>query len=259
MFKLKIKEDIENLKKNYKIIILLFLTIYLYSVLTNLVYYLHKQEEILKDLFFEVLPYKNVGIISDILTSLYLLYGIIFTLFPYFYKTEVLTTDIILVISKTFILSTFLRCTSFIFTILPSPAGHCRINSKIYNPPNKYEIFTRFDMFSGCGDLIFSGHTNIITIISLTTLYYLYPILSKNKYIIYLLFVILFHLLLFVLIIMARNHYSVDIIVSTYVTILVFYIIINNFKFINTNIQDIKNNNEKDIKNIDNNFIIEIN
>ena len=229
-FKLKIKKDFEHIKKNYKVIILLILTLYFYNVLTNLVYYLHKRDEHLKDLLFDIFPHKNIGIISDILTMFYFSYCVLFIFLPYIIDVKFSSSEIFLVISKTFIISSFLRSISFIFTILPSPAEHCQINSDNYNPPNILQIFIRMDMFKGCGDLIFSGHTNIITIVSLTTLYYLYQILKKSFFYLYVLFVFIFQLTLFILIIISRNHYTVDIIISIYVTILVFYMVINNFK-----------------------------
>jgi len=231
-FNLKLKNDLTKLKENYKTIILLIFTLYLYNVSTNLVYYLHKQDTHLKDLLFDILPEKNVGIISDILTMTYFSYGTLFVFLPYIIDVDFLSSEIFLVMSKTFIISTFLRCISFIFTILPAPAEHCQINSNEYNPPNLLEIFIRMDMFKGCGDLIFSGHTNIITIVSVTTLYYLYPILNNFYYNLYIIFIFFFHSLLFLLIIISRNHYSVDIIISIYVTILVFYMVINNFNLV---------------------------
>jgi hypothetical protein len=51
----------------------------------------------------------------------------------------------------------FLRCVSFLVTILPAPAPHCAIGE--FNPPTTaYEVIFNFNTDHGCSDLIFSSH-----------------------------------------------------------------------------------------------------
>lgn len=224
-------KDINNIKKNHYLFYYIAITVYFHNVMTNLVYYLHKQDKILHDLLFDILPrYHKIGTISDIFSILYFIIFLIFIIHPYFIKRKYLTTDILFVMIKTYILTTILRCLSFIFTILPSPSDQCIIGSKEYNPPKLKEIFTRFDMFNGCGDLIFSGHTNIIMIISVIIIYYIKGIFNKRLEGYIIIFITLYTLFFFVIILIARNHYTVDVIVAIYTTILSFYLVMNNFK-----------------------------
>lgn len=228
-----IVKDIKNIKKNRKLFYLFVFTLYFHNVMTNLVYYLHKQEESLHDLLFDILPrYDKIGLLSDIFSILYFFIFLFFIIHPYFKKRKYLTTDILFTMMKTYIIATYLRCMSFIFTILPSPSDQCNLQSTEYNPPkNIDEIFTRFDMFNGCGDLIFSGHTTIIIIISLTIMYYSIGLFNnKRNEKIFLIFIIFYTLFFFVVILIARNHYTVDVVIAIYTCILCFYLVINDFK-----------------------------
>lgn len=231
-FKKRLYKDYDRLKKNYKLLILSIFTIYFYSCMTNLVYYLHVQDERLYDILFNIFPESKLsGKIADILTMLYLIYFILFIFFPYYYKrTFIMSSEIIILFLKVYIITTYLRCISFLFTILPSPAKHCQNGSEEYNKPTFVEIFTRLDMFTGCGDLIFSGHTNIIVVITLNILYFLKPVMNSKIYFLYVIMTIIYNITLFILIIFARNHYTVDIVVGIYVSILVFYMVVNNFR-----------------------------
>ena len=107
-----------------------------------------------------------------------------------------------------------LRCVSFLSTILPGPRYHCRKGSVYYDPPkNTYEIFTRTDMFNGCGDLIFSNHTtlHLIALLTLITYESMYQSMIAQA----LLYTIAIGFVLFT--IASRKHYTVDIIVAMYV------------------------------------------
>lgn len=232
------KEDLKNLKKNYKFFFIFIFILYVHSITTNIVYYLHKQDKILNDILFDILPeYYNIGKISDIFSIVYFLFFFIFILHPYFIKRNYLTSDLLLIMIKTYSITMILRSLSFIFTILPSPSKQCNLNSTVYNPPkNIKEILTRMDLFTGCGDLIFSGHTTIIMIITLIIIFFLRGIFIKHIENIFIFFIILYTLFFLFIILIARNHYTVDIIISIYTTILTFYMVINNFKIKKYNI-----------------------
>lgn len=226
-----IKKDKLNIKNNFYLILLQVFVLYLHNVMTNLAYYLHKQKESLDDLMFDLLPrYDFIGDVSDFFSLFYFLIFFVFILHPYIIKRPYLTTDIIFTMMKTYIFATILRCISFIFTMLPSPSDQCNLNSTEYNPPTVSEIFTRFDMFNGCGDLIFSGHTTVIMIISLTIIYYLKDIFTKRVEIILKIFILFYTFGFFLIIIIARNHYTVDVVVAIYTVTLCFYMVINKFE-----------------------------
>lgn len=226
-----ILKDIENIRNNKKIFYVIAFTMYFHSVMTNIAYYLHEQKESIPDLLFDLLPrYDKIGLLSDIFSVLYFFIFIIFIFHPYYIIRPYLTTDIFLTMIKTYIICIYLRCFSFIFTRLPSPSDQCKLNSKEYNPPTIHDIFSRFDMFNGCGDLIFSGHTTIIMIVSLTIIYYMKGIFTKKTEIKLNVFILLYTLFFLIVIIIARNHYTVDVVVAVYTCILCFYLVINDFK-----------------------------
>lgn len=225
------KKDKKNIKDNFNIVLLQVFVLYFHNVMTNLAYYLHKQQKSLDDLMFRLLPrYDFIGDVSDFFSLFYFLIFFVFILHPYIIKRPYLTTDIIFTMMKTYILATILRCISFIFTMLPSPSDQCNLNSTEYKPPTVSEIFTRFDMFNGCGDLIFSGHTTVIMVISLTIIYYLKDIFTKRVENILKIFILFYTIGFFLIIIIARNHYTVDVVVAIYTVTLCFYIVVNNFK-----------------------------
>jgi len=126
--------------------------------------------------------------------------------------------------------SVILRSLSFLSTSLPGSSHHCRIGSTEYNPPtNLKEIFLRFDTMSGCGDLIFSGHTNIIVIQIILIFYYGNKFLSsKIMFIVYFIMTSLL-IIIITLILIARNHYTVDVLIALYVTPLLFHFLFYQF------------------------------
>jgi hypothetical protein len=116
-----------------------------------------------------------------------------------------------------------LRIISFLVTILPGPNYHCRPGSAAYDPPTSLrDIFWRQDAFFGCGDLVFSSHTIFVTLCTLTyTQYGRSTPLKVVSWIVCFLFGLI--------VIAARKHYSLDIVVALYTVPLLW--IAHNFFF----------------------------
>ena len=123
----------------------------------------------------------------------------------------------------TYSIGVALRVCSFLGTLLPSPAAHCRLVSEggTLNPNQPIiasvpDIFTTFDTEHGCGDLIFSGHTLFFLIAVLVTLSYLRVRYVQRAGQLLLLCVCL---PLFVAATVATSrHYTVDVLVALFVT-----------------------------------------
>jgi len=110
------------------------------------------------------------------------------------------------------------RSASFLSTSLPSPASHCDITSPYYDPPKTtVDIFFKFSLTAGCGDLIFSGHTLHSTTAVLIFMKYCSSKLAR----------VLMGCGLFttyLLIIAARKHYTIDVLVAAYFVPFVFMV-----------------------------------
>ncbi|MES1922096.1 hypothetical protein MHBO_003612 [Bonamia ostreae] len=76
------------------------------------------------------------------------------------------------------------------------------------------------DFFTGCGDLIFSSHTLIVLNIALTVRHY-----SESKAV--KIFVWALVIMLVPLIIAGRHHYTVDVVIASYVVPLVWNFILS--------------------------------
>jgi hypothetical protein len=114
-----------------------------------------------------------------------------------------------------------LRVFSFFSTILPGPAHHCREGQPtarrewVHHWWEHFVVDIRRQATNSCGDLIFSSHTTFIVSFVVNYTYY-----GKNyavKCASYVLAVILS-----VLIIASRKHYTVDVVVAWYTVPLVF-------------------------------------
>lgn len=113
-----------------------------------------------------------------------------------------------------FCIIVFLRSLTIIVTILP------KNTSKIVRKPKKYEKLTLFDKMvsGGCYDKMFSGHFAFGLLLSL--LIFKYNIIRTNILnVISFILINAFHL--FILSV-TRSHYTMDMIVSLYVTLFVY-------------------------------------
>ena len=118
------------------------------------------------------------------------------------------------------------RIITFLSTSLPSPADHCLPDSTNYHPPTGImDILFRVDGFKGCGDLIYSGHTTLALTLLITFFMYSPLLLPKSMHKILFYGVLLpVFLSLPPLIIAARKHYLVDIVVALYVTPMFYHV-----------------------------------
>lgn len=193
---------------------------YVHKVGTNIAYYLHRPGPLLYDLGFEALP--ELGpqwqFLSETVFLVLFISGLgtcVSPLFMRFDRPRSATVMLMRFFTCASVAQT-LRVASFLSTLLPGPNYHCRPGSPEYNPPTPLEIFTRLDALKGCGDLIFSSHTIFTTLCCLTVQKYTNGASVKR-----LMWVLLF--VMGLLVIAARKHYSVDVVVAWYTTPLVWF------------------------------------
>lgn len=150
----------------------------------------------LPDMFFEYSSRKPFAKIVDILMNT--LIGM--TIFLIFIKREAIQIFFRFFVCLS--ISYFLRMSTVGLTNLPSPNVDCL---KIVN--NMLTTFT----FNRCGDAMFSGHTLIVMICALTwSSYDLLPYLSNMVWV--------FSFIIFMGILFARNHYTIDVLLAIYIT-----------------------------------------
>lgn len=201
-----------------KLLLCILVFQYIHKVCTNIAYILHTPRETLYDVGFAMLPALSprVQIVSEIVFFIFI--GCTIALFasPFFTypaKGKSPTTYTVVMVTRwgsVLASAQFLRCLSFLSTSLPGPNYHCRPGSPHYQPPTATEVFTRLDAFFGCGDLVFSSHTIFVCCCALV--WHKYGNLSRLQK------VILWCLVGFFgcLVIAARKHYTLDIVVALY-------------------------------------------
>eukprot|EP00466_Bigelowiella_natans_P000118 jgi/Bigna1/45908/estExt_Genewise1.C_10076 len=200
-------------RMNYKLLLLTLIWQYVHSVATNVAYYLHVQRPPLTDLGFDLLPAlsKNFQIISEIMFFICVFLTIGFLVSPFFYPRRNLYFVLMFTrFAGTLVLAQTLRIVCFLVTTLPGPNYHCRPDSPDYAPPKTLmDIFGRQDAFFGCGDLVFSSHTIFVVLCALV--WHKYCPFKWVRRVVWLL-VFFFGLL----VVAARKHYSLDIMVAWY-------------------------------------------
>ncbi len=223
-------------KKQYKIILFsLFFFIYVISTIArNLAYYRHVQLEPLRDIGFEIFPKIDESFISEIFLGVNIFIFITILLRPLMTdnNNNVYIINMSIRLMNINCILRFLRSISYLSTALPSTSEHCLIGSDTYNPPNRDEIFTRFNSLfdKNCGDMLFSGHYSFELTLCLFAQRYL-PKLSTNKLLNHIIIITMWLITIahgFILI-AVRNHYTVDIVVAIYTTILLWYVYENYY------------------------------
>lgn len=172
-------------------LLFLFIFIEYFHVLTkSIAYYRHEPLGALKDVGFDIIPLlePEYHYISEILTGLYVGVSVafIFCLPFYISNPKYYFFTIGGRFALTMIISTFLRCITFLCTSLPGPHANCHPNIAFdngiigdidkYNPPTSFNDaihFERLNLHQSCGDLMFSGHTLAIMSFFLNVRYYL--------------------------------------------------------------------------------------
>ncbi len=187
---------------------------YIHKVCTNVAYYLHVQRQPLRDLGFELFPAlpRQAQVLSEILFFALFLSTLAFMASPFFVRSHshLFTGVMVVRFLGVCFFAQILRCITFLVTILPGPNYHCRPQSPDYNPPRAFsDFFFRPDAFYGCGDLLFSSHTIFVLLCTLTYTKFADGVWIKRGM---WLLVVVFG----ILVVSARKHYSVDIIVAWY-------------------------------------------
>jgi len=198
---------------NWPIIIFGAVYQYVHKIATNIAYYLHQPRETLYDLGFAVLPAltPQQQIVSEYLFFCFMGFIVMFCVSPFVMKSSTKYTVVMITrVLSVLVLAQTLRIITFLSTSLPGPNYHCRPGSPEYAPPTSIqEMFLRLDAFKGCGDLCFSSHT--IFVLTFTLCYHKY---GDNQWIKILL--VLLAIIFGGLVICARKHYTVDIVVAMY-------------------------------------------
>ncbi|RLN47846.1 hypothetical protein BBJ29_002815 [Phytophthora kernoviae] len=196
----------------------------------NIAFYLHVPTTTpLKDLGFMLIPEQGLHSmwrpVSDILTA-----GVpVLFLLQTVFMTRPNRCRIVSSFFRYVTICYFLRMLTVSVTSLPGPAPHCRAGSPDYFPPTTWiDIITRvgpiYGNYNSCGDLIFSGHmcfTNSAVLLYLRTMDRNFPgrATSKIRWSCGMAYV----MVLAVLCIAGRKHYTVDMVLGWIISTLVFF------------------------------------
>ena len=128
---------------------------------------------------------------------------------------------VILVLSrscKVVCIALALRVMTFMVTLLPNPAEYC--HGAGWDPPhNVFQVFARISVTGSCGDLLFSGHTSHGMVLMLIILRYSPKVKAARALAISSMTVLVLSLLAF------KAHYSSDVLVAIYVTIMIWRLV----------------------------------
>ena len=213
------------------IVIIAVIAQWFHAAAASYAYFRHVPSPPLRDLGFDLIPEIQDPFrdISDNICLGIVFLGIAASLIPFFYNpTPLYWASLFLRIILNMTLATPLRCACFLSTGLPGPAPHCQPGSTEYDPPPSiYHVFFKGGgqqtLFSNCGDLMFSGHVTLSMIFVLCFNRYLPMGIDQgiSKVLVYgLVYGLLWPLLMLqcVLIIGARKHYTVDVVVALFTT-----------------------------------------
>lgn len=216
--------------EKWKLLLLGLIMQYVHGVAARGIHYLHRPGPVLQDLGFSLLPElgPDKAYVSEALFSVIFFSFILWTFHPFIYHNKRFYT-LLLWLRVLAILATCqgLRIITFYSTHLPGPNYHCREGSKYATlaPPERVLDLFFIDVrgvLYGCGDLIFSSHM-IFTLVFVRT-YYKYGSRRFIKMLAWLMAVILS-----LLIIASRKHYTVDVVVAWYTANLVVFLIETKF------------------------------
>ncbi|XP_004294242.1 PREDICTED: phosphatidylinositol:ceramide inositolphosphotransferase 3-like isoform 1 [Fragaria vesca subsp. vesca] len=218
--------EVSLLAGNWKFVLAGLICQYLHGLAAHGVHYLHRPGPTLQDAGFFLLPElgQDKIFLSETLFAAVFFSFILWTFHPFVFQSKKIYT--VLIWCRVFAylaVSQFLRIITFYSTQLPGPNYHCREGSEVARlPPPKSALevlyFPRAVMY-GCGDLIFSSHM-IFTLVFVRTFqkYGTRRMCIKQ-------FAWLVAVILSLLIIASRKHYTVDIVVAWYtVNLVVFFV-----------------------------------
>eukprot|EP01117_Protostelium_nocturnum_P002985 TRINITY_DN13916_c0_g1_i1.p1 TRINITY_DN13916_c0_g1~~TRINITY_DN13916_c0_g1_i1.p1 ORF type:complete len:342 (-),score=81.55 TRINITY_DN13916_c0_g1_i1:110-1135(-) len=173
---------------------------------TRVAYFLHVPGSRLRDLGFDLLPELDpkYKFLSEVFFNFIFIGTILMiALHPQRFR---LFTRLLFMFSFLYLC----RCASFLSTGLPSPAAHCQKGHEFYDPPKDIsEILLKFSTTMGCGDLIFSGHSLHSTTAVLMFTSYVRSFTARVLWWFCL-------ITMYLLIIAARKHYTIDVLVAIY-------------------------------------------
>ncbi|KAJ7540285.1 hypothetical protein O6H91_10G007700 [Diphasiastrum complanatum] len=200
---------------------------YIHGVFAKVVHYLHRPAPLLPDIGFVILPELGLerAYISETLFSCIFFLFVLWTFHPFlFNKKRFYTVLLWHRVLAVLVVSQALRIVTFLSTQLPGPNYHCREGSPAATlppPKNIAEVINinfPYGVIYGCGDLIFSSHM-IFAIVFVRT----YQKYGTKRWIKRLAWAV--NVVLGLLIIASRKHYTVDVVVAWYTVLLVFYFV----------------------------------
>eukprot|EP00252_Welwitschia_mirabilis_P021099 TRINITY_DN5303_c0_g1_i1.p1 TRINITY_DN5303_c0_g1~~TRINITY_DN5303_c0_g1_i1.p1 ORF type:complete len:318 (-),score=11.88 TRINITY_DN5303_c0_g1_i1:554-1507(-) len=219
--------ELPLLMEKWKFILFGLIFQYLHGLAARGVHYLHRPGPVLQDVGFWLLPElgQDKAYISETVFFMVFCPFILWSFQPFVFHNKKFYTVLLWYRVLAFlVVSQFLRVITFMSTQLPGPNYHCREGSKLARLPRPDSIlevllinFPRGVIY-GCGDLIFSSHM-IFTLVFVLT-YQKYGTKRCIKQIAWVLAVILS-----LLIIASRKHYTVDVVVAWYTVNLVVFCI----------------------------------
>ena len=220
----RLLSEVRLVKRAWKSLLIGIAVQYLQNIGTNVIYAMHDPDApVLKDngfrLFGDKIP-ASLHWISEV--AFFALFAVfVATAFsPLFLESTRIAKFECVNFARRFLivggLAQMLRMASYLSTVLPAPAPHCRGDSGEYAPPeDALEIIFGVNVFKGCGDLIFSSHTLLALTMSLTLARYVD--LTSLKVLVW-----LDTAFLALTTVAFRKHYTVDVVVACYTVPLLF-------------------------------------
>nr|ADI46956.1 MTM1058 [Volvox carteri f. nagariensis] len=214
------------LKQRWKVLLFGIVMQYVHGVFTQLAHRMHQPQELpLHDVGFDLTP--ELGPeehwVSEAIFGVAFATFVLWTFSPFVsqrkrFYTVVMWTRLLMVL----VVCQALRIVTFSVTQLPGPSFHCRANEQTSRRPwpahwtGHLVVDVSRQVSKSCGDLIFSSHTTFI----------LTGILAYNEY--GSLLVVksaswTLGVVLSILIIASRKHYTVDVVIAWYTVPLVFF------------------------------------
>nr|BCL66178.1 hypothetical protein [Volvox reticuliferus] len=214
------------LKQRWKVLLFGIVMQYVHGIFTQLAHRMHKpQDQPLHDVGFDLTPElgPDKHWVSETIFGLAFAVFVLWTFSPFvsqrkLFYTVVMWTRLLMVL----VVCQALRIMTFSVTQLPGPSFHCRANdpSARRSWPVHWTGHLVVDVgrqvSKSCGDLIFSSHTTFMLTGILA--YNEYGSLFFMKAVSWLLGIILS-----ILIVASRKHYTVDVVIAWYTVPLVFY------------------------------------
>ncbi|KAG0477450.1 hypothetical protein HPP92_013913 [Vanilla planifolia] len=219
--------EIQLLAEKWKFLLAGLVFQYVHGLAARGVHYLHQPGPILQDLGFMVLPELGMerSYFSETLFSVIFFSFVLWSFHPFIYQSKRFYTVLLWIrVLACLVVCQILRIITFYSTILPGPNYHCREGSPLAMLPHPESIFEVLlinfprGILYGCGDLIFSSHM-IFTLVFVRT----YVRFGSNRLIKMLAWLMV--IAQSMLIVAARKHYSVDVVVAWYtVNLVVFFV-----------------------------------